>query len=73
MGRVVECSRNFDLLEFEERFGQLMRVGHNKADMPELFKTHRRLGGHFFDHCNPHSFLHPNGAGAQEFAPGGKH
>ena len=61
MGRVMECGRNFDLLEFEERFGQLMRVDHYKADMAELFKMHRRLGGHFFDHCNPHSFLHPNG------------
>ena len=48
MGRVMECGRNFDLLdllEFEGRFGQLMRVDHYKADMAELFKMpkHYRL------------------------------
>ena len=29
---------------------------------PEVFRQSRRLGGAFFDHCNPRSFLHPNGA-----------
>ena len=61
MLRVMECGRNVDLLEFEERASRLMRVDNYKSEMSELFATHRRLGGHFFDHCNPHSFLHPKG------------
>ena len=62
MCRVMECGRNFDLLEFCDRCGQLMRIDNYKAEMPELFKQMRRLGGHFFDHCNPFSFEHEKGA-----------
>ena len=47
MLRVMECGRNVDLLEFEERASRLMRVDNYKSEMSELFTTHRRLGGHF--------------------------
>ena len=48
MLRVIECGRNDNLLEFEERASRLMRVDNNKSEMSKLFATHRRLSGHFF-------------------------
>ena len=64
MQRVLECGRNFDLLEFGQRASELMRLGNYKGELPDHFKTARRLGGTFFDHIAPRSFLHP--AGVQE-------
>ena len=61
MQRVLECGRNFDLFEFGNRASELMRLGYYKGELPGHFTSSRRLGGTFFDHIAPRSFLHPAG------------
>ena len=57
MQRVMECGSSMDVVQFEERGGDLMETGHIYADRPELKATSKRLGGHLSDHQNPRSAL----------------
>ena len=57
MQRVMECGSSMDMVQFEERGGDLMESGHIYSERPELKNTSRRLGGHLSDHQNPRSAL----------------
>ena len=57
MQRVMECGRNFDAVQFEERGGELMRLGKIYERNPEWKRSARRLTGRIHDHCNPRTML----------------
>ena len=51
--RTVEHGHNFDMVQFEERASELMRLEEIYARTPDLRKGSRRLSGPLFDHVNP--------------------
>ena len=51
--RTVEHGHNFDMVQFEERASELMRLEEIYARNPDLRKGSRRLSGPLFDHVNP--------------------
>jgi hypothetical protein len=55
MLRTLEHGMNFDMIQFEERANELMRLEEIYCRRPELRKPSRRLSGPLFDHVNPRS------------------
>ena len=55
MLRTLSHGSNFDMIQFEERACELMRLEEIYCRRPELRKGSRRLSGPLFDHLNPRS------------------
>eukprot|EP00966_Prymnesium_polylepis_P233866 5409503-Prymnesium_polylepis.1 len=61
MVRVLEHGSNFDIVQFEERASELMRLDSSYTRHPDWRKSSRRLSGPMFDHVNPKSIIAASG------------
>ena len=55
MLRTLETGSNVDMVQFEERASELMRLDLIYTRNPDIKRGPRRLGGSLFDHMNPKS------------------
>ena len=55
--RTLSHGSNFDVVQFEERAGELMSLEEIYGRNPEMRKASRRLSGVLFDHLNPKTII----------------